>query len=30
VSTCQDLYYLLDNPRAKRDDFPDLEIKVRR
>ena len=24
----QDLYFMLDNPRAKKDDFPDLDIKL--
>lgn len=24
----QDLYYMLDNPKAKRDEMPDLDVKV--
>jgi len=24
----QDLFFMLDNPRAKKEDFPDLDIKL--
>lgn len=24
----QDLFFMLDNPRAKKEDFPDLDVKV--